>query len=201
MNDLLHFLAVAMPRETPHGAFTNVTMQDGPEHQVRYTSGGVFYTEGLVGDRWAARSWAMDDRIPFPYRLSSSPSFDIHIKMNPTSAHSAHAAGGWAWVSAAEAPRTDRGARHFIVELRNTQHPLDVTVHTVLDRTPGVHPVAGDHEHVGHCAGADPPVAIVRSVMAIGQFVTPTVPARSRDSHDLPSIRLDDGAGRTITRR
>lgn len=45
---------------------------------------------------------------------------------------------GWKFVSADEAPRTDRGARHFVVNLVNRSASIGVAVHTLLDGTPGL---------------------------------------------------------------
>ena len=128
--------ASARLRPPTGGSHVDVAVGDAPEHHVRFTSGGIFYAEGMVEDRWAARYWSGDGRIPFPYRFADSSAFELRIKTNPKSAHSTQVSGGWKWVSSDEAPPTDRGARHSVVRLTNEHHPVDVEVHTLLDGTP-----------------------------------------------------------------
>ncbi|MBI4584038.1 MAG: alpha-galactosidase [Planctomycetes bacterium] len=131
---------IALVRTLPcQGAsldFTDIAVSETPDHEVRFHSGNTVYVEGLVNSQWAGRYWAANGRVNFPYWRYAESAFKIEIKDDPVVPAGTLLSAGWQWVSAAEAPKTDRGARHFIVELANTTRPLKVKVHTLIDGTP-----------------------------------------------------------------
>ena len=107
-----------------------------PEHEVRYTSGKTVHVEGLVEDRWVGRYWTPTGRINYPYQRWSEEAFRLEFKDDPSKdAPPISLSKGWKWVSGTEAPKTDRGARHFVVELSNSILAVTVKVHTLLDGT------------------------------------------------------------------
>lgn len=97
--------------------------------EIRYSSGPVVYVEGLVNGHWAGRYWSADGRINVPGEVRSDDAFQLAINGGPLT-------DGWKWVSGRELKRTDRGVRHFVVELAHAQRPITVRVHTLLDGTP-----------------------------------------------------------------
>ena len=121
----------------PAQPYIDIDVKPAPDHEVRYTSGNTIYVEGLVDGRWVGRYWTPSGRINTPYQRWAEDAFHLQFKDD----HSPDTApvsltSGWKWISAAEAPRTERGARHFIVELSNTNLSVNVKVHTLLDGTP-----------------------------------------------------------------
>jgi alpha-galactosidase len=125
--------------------FTDISVQATPEHETRYTSGKTIYVEALQEGTWVGIYWAADGQINFPrgqfnfpYWQHRDPAFELRIKDDPASrtAPGALVSSGWEWVSDDERPRTDRGARHFVVNLSNAGHHLRLEVHTLLDGTP-----------------------------------------------------------------
>lgn len=129
-------LIIAGSSKASGDGFMDIAVRDTPQHEIRFTSGKTIYIEGLVGDQWVSRYWVADGRIPYPYWLFADPAFDIQIKQDPAVESPTPLSSGWQWVSATELPRTDRGSRHFAVELKNAIYPLNVRVHTLLDETP-----------------------------------------------------------------
>jgi len=115
--------------------FTDIAVGGAPEYEVRYTSGKTIYVEGLVDSQWVGRYWTADGRVNFPYWRWATPAFEIRIKEAPQ-AQARVLVKGWRRLSASELPRTEKGARHFVVELSNTVFPIQVKVHTLLDGTP-----------------------------------------------------------------
>ena len=114
----------------------DINVKPAPDHEVRYTSGKTICVEGLVEDRWVGRYWTPSGPINLPYQLSAEDAFHLQLKDNPApDAATMSLSKGWKWVSGVEAPRTERGARHFVVELSNTLLPVRVKVHTLLDGT------------------------------------------------------------------
>ncbi len=100
-----------------------------PSFEVRFTSLKTIYLESLVEGRWVSRYRSASGRINFPYEGWNEDAFQVGI--------GGEAAGpGWEWVSAEEAPGTDRGARHLVVTLSNPANRLGVKVHTLVDGTP-----------------------------------------------------------------
>ena len=97
--------------------------------EIRFASGPAVYLEALLGGRYVGRYWASDGRINVPYERWAAEAFQIEINQEPVT-------GDWQWSGASEQPRTERGGRHFVVELANARRPLAVKVHTVLDATP-----------------------------------------------------------------
>ena len=120
--------------------FTDITVKATPNHEVRYISGKTVYIEALVGDQWVGHYWATDGRVNFACcpPLGTDPAFQLQVKDDPIPGTNdgMWVSNGWRWVSGAEAPMTERGGRHFVVELTNTTRPLSVKVHTLLDGTP-----------------------------------------------------------------
>jgi len=117
--------------------FTDIHVKPAPEPEVRYTSGKTIYVEGLVEGRWVGRYWTPSGRINIPYQRWTEDAFELQVKDNPhPSVEPISLSGGWKWVSRVEVPKTDRGARHAVVELSNTLLPIKLKIHTVLDGTP-----------------------------------------------------------------
>ena len=107
-----------------------------PPHLTRFTSGKVVYVESMVEDQWASRFWGADGRMEFPGGWwFTEPAFDIQIKDDPKAESSISLVKGWQWVLSKELPKTDRGSRHYVVELKNTISPMTLRVHTLLDGT------------------------------------------------------------------
>jgi alpha-galactosidase len=109
--------------------YTDISVRDTPDHQVRFTSGRVVYVEGLIDGRWVGRYWSAGGRINVPYELYADNAFELQIDNHWLSA-------GWDWAGAHELPKTDRGARHFVVELKNNAVPVTLQIHTLIDGTP-----------------------------------------------------------------
>ncbi|MBI4584047.1 MAG: alpha-galactosidase [Planctomycetes bacterium] len=116
------------------GDWTDIVIGPAPQHEVRFTFGLHIYVEALVEGRWLNRYWSCDGH--FGYGGFGEPAFELQIKEEPRQEAGSAVAGGWQWISAAEAPRTERGARHHVVELANPSANLTVRVHTLLDPTP-----------------------------------------------------------------
>lgn len=116
--------------------FIDINVKPAPDHEIRYSSGKTICVEGLVEDRWVGRYWTPSGRIDLPYQLSVADAFHLQLKDNPApDAAPISLSKGWKWVSGVEVPRSERGARHFVVELSNTLLPVRVQVHTLLDGT------------------------------------------------------------------
>ena len=143
---------------------TDIAIGKAPEHEIRFTSGKTIYVEALVDGRWVGQAWAADGQIGSSVAQvnisleankmvnrqgkagetqapaeenSTKDAFQIRIVEEPLHfATPALLSAGWQWVSAIEEPKTDRGARHFVVELENDNHPIHVRIHTLLDGTP-----------------------------------------------------------------
>ncbi|MBI2842516.1 MAG: alpha-galactosidase [Armatimonadetes bacterium] len=97
---------------------------------VRFISDLTVYKEELINECWAGRFWGTNGRWELAYAgLQEREAFQIAIDKEMLS-------NGWQCLSASELAKTDRGARHLVVTLRNTTRPIDVKVHTVLDGTP-----------------------------------------------------------------
>ncbi len=79
--------------------------------------------------RWTGRYWSPDGHINLPCEGWAADAFQIEIDKEMVST-------GWKVVSASERPKTDRGARHFVVALSNGSRSVGVEVHTVVDGTP-----------------------------------------------------------------
>jgi alpha-galactosidase len=117
--------------------FTDIHLKPASDHEVRYTSGKTIYVEALVEDRWVGRYWTPSGRINVPYQRWAEDAFELRVQDNPAQdAAPIPLSKGWKWVSAAEAPKTQRGARHFVVELSNATPAVMLKVHTLLDGTP-----------------------------------------------------------------
>ena len=119
----------------PQMDLTGFTVGQAPGHRVRYSSGDATYAEALDDGRWVGRGWSASGRINSPDRRDAAPAFELAIKDEPEG-ESGPVSDGWQWESSSEAPRTDRAARHLVVELSNTLHAIGLKVHTLLDGTP-----------------------------------------------------------------
>lgn len=117
-------------------ALADIHVKPAPDPEVRYATDNVIYVEGLVEGRWVGRYWTPSGRIHFPYQRWSDDAFDLQVQSDPGAGGPISLSGGWAWVSGTEAPKTERGARHFVVELSNDRLAVTVGVHTLLDGTP-----------------------------------------------------------------
>jgi hypothetical protein len=106
--------------------------------EVRYASDKTVYVEAFVKDRWVGRYWNAEGRMEGPREPWDDDAFGIRIKDTPSPATTPGTllSTGWQWVSASELPKTERGARHAVVELSNTLLPIKLKIHTVLDGTP-----------------------------------------------------------------
>jgi len=96
---------------------------------VRYSTGPTVYTEALVDGQWGGRYWTANYHASWAYEIWHENAFGLEIDQELL-------ATGWELVSANELPETDRGNRHFVVELKNKNRPVNVKVHTELDGTP-----------------------------------------------------------------
>jgi alpha-galactosidase len=115
---------------------TDIAVGQTSEHEVRYRSGKAVYVESLVGDQWVGRGWNAEGRGDLPAWKAAEPAFSIALKDDPKAATDTNLSNGWQWVSATELAKTDRGARHFVVELSNKLLPIQLKMHTLLDGTP-----------------------------------------------------------------
>ena len=108
---------------------TDVDIRELPGREVRFTSGNVVYVEALLDGRWVGRYWSAEGRVNWLYETWMEDAFSLEIGRRPVR-------GNWKWVSASEAPATERGARHYVVQLSNSACPIEVGIHTLLDGTP-----------------------------------------------------------------
>lgn len=113
----------------------DISVQETPEHQIRYTSGNTIYVESLQEGQWCGRYWTADGRINWNYDLWSDAAFGLEIQQEPDREAIA-VTNHWEWVNQTETDTTKPGTRHTMVELSNSLFPLRVQVHTVLDGTP-----------------------------------------------------------------
>ncbi|MBI2844837.1 MAG: alpha-galactosidase [Armatimonadetes bacterium] len=130
----------ALSRAYPAGS-TDISVSQARNREVRFTSGKTLCVEGLVDGIWSTRYWAADGRpnvlvsCPYPEWFTPQPAFYLEVKDDPAQP-AKPLSGGWEWVSGRELPRTERGSRHFVVELANQSRPIAVRLHTLLDGTP-----------------------------------------------------------------
>lgn len=116
-------------------SFTNIVVGETSEHEVCFTSNRTIYIEALVDGQWVGRYWSADGRIDQERRFTKpEPAFELRIKEDPK-AEDTLIVSNFEWVSTSGLPETSRG-RHFIVELENKIHPINLKVHTLLDGTP-----------------------------------------------------------------
>jgi hypothetical protein len=110
-------------------SYTDITLTENVDHELRFVTGRVVYVEALREGRWVSRFWNASARINWPFELWEEDAFHLEIDGKAIE-------GGWTWASATESEKTDRGARHHIVELFNRERSIRLRVHTVLDGTP-----------------------------------------------------------------
>jgi alpha-galactosidase len=122
----------------------SITVRETPQgREIRYVSGKAVYVEAFSAGRLVSRYWDDQSREQAANRRGEMDAFEIEIKdmldaKTPTPWWMAgkFLSTGWQWESAGELPKTDRGARHFVVELSNSILPFKIKVHTLLDGTP-----------------------------------------------------------------
>ncbi len=119
----------------PSGSATCVSITKNQDLEICYSSGQTRYIESLIGDRWMGRYWNADGRTTY-YDRWDSDAFEIGILEDPSQTESTLLTSGWRWASAHEEPRTEKGARHYVVELTNALKPIILKIHTLLDGTP-----------------------------------------------------------------
>ena len=118
---------------------TQITVSKTSEgRDVRYVSGETVYDEGLVKGRWVAHYWGMSGAMGVPGEHRDENAFEIEIKDTPTppTMSGKLLSQGWQWVSASDLPSPRAGSRHFVVELSNSEFPIRVKLHTLVDGTP-----------------------------------------------------------------
>ncbi len=108
---------------------TRMTLFDARDHEVRYESGRLIYTEALIEGRWAGRWWNPHGHVEFPGIGSPEPAFGLEAGGQPLR-------DGWSFLAANEAAGDDGGVRHVVVELLHERASVAVRVHTLLDGTP-----------------------------------------------------------------
>lgn len=127
------------------GVYQSISLREGSEPGVRYTSGLTIYDEALVDGHWIGRYWSATGRVKPEIQLAR----DLpELKPDRLDAFrivldDSDLAGGWTWVGAEEvsggglAPISPQSpGRHYVVELAHEVRPIGVTVHTWLDGTP-----------------------------------------------------------------
>ncbi len=117
-----------------HGE-TNISILRNQNWEICYTSNQTRYIESLIGDRWVGRYWTPDGRSDYYDRWDSS-AFEIGILDDPGNSEPIQLSRGWRWDGSHEEHPTDKGARHYVVELSNVIKPLQVKLHTTMDGTP-----------------------------------------------------------------
>jgi len=105
---------------------------------VRYVSGSTVYSEGLVDGRWVAHYWDMHGVTEAAGGHRDEDAFEIAVKDSPTppTKPGKLLSRGWQWVSASDLPADRAASRLYVVELRNSDFPISVKLHTVVDGTP-----------------------------------------------------------------
>ena len=95
---------------------TDIATRNSADHQIQFTSGRTIYVEALLGDRWVGRYWSANGRSNWAYELWEQDAFQLEIEHAILST-------GWRWISWAEGAVTNRGARHFVVEISKYGSP------------------------------------------------------------------------------
>jgi hypothetical protein len=98
-------------------------------HDIRFVSGHTVYVEGLVKGMWEGRYWSGGGRINVPYELTVDNAFGLRSTDGALDS-------GWEWVGSHEEEIDRNGARHFVIELKNSAKGIGLKIHTVLDGTP-----------------------------------------------------------------
>lgn len=166
----------------PSGGETCISILRNKEWEICYTSSQTRYIESLLGDRWVGRYWIADGRSDY-YDRWDSDAFEIGILDDPAQTEPTLLSRGWRWVTAQEEPRTEKGARHYVVELKNVLKPVGVRIHTLLDGTPvltrwleitnqGGKSIAlkGLIPWCGRLWEADAPISLLHSIRSDGQW-------------------------------
>ncbi len=117
-------------------SYMDISLQEGAENQVRFTSGRTIYVESLTDGRWLGRYWTADGRIEWTYDRWSDDAFLLEIAGDPSEATGTCLSAGWKWGKGFEAAATENGSRHYVVQLVHETVPITVELHTLLDGTP-----------------------------------------------------------------
>jgi alpha-galactosidase len=83
----------------------------------------------LDDGHWLSSYWSADGRINVEGESLPADAFALRLDGELAS-------DGWSFASASELPATERGARHFAVELSHDTRAVAVRIHTLLDGTP-----------------------------------------------------------------
>lgn len=126
---LVSLLVIGAATAGTFADYTDITTGATGQQSVRFVTDEVVYLEDLVDGRWVGRYFSADGRINVNHEIWTSDAFQIAINKKPIE-------DGWKCISSSEVANTDRGARHFVVELANQKRSLHVKVHTTLDATP-----------------------------------------------------------------
>ena len=118
---------------------TEIKLGTGADHRVTFRTGKTVCVESLIDGCWVGRWWSADGKVK-PSQFWISPAFDFQIKLAPAANDPMFSLdSGWQWVSAKELPKTERGARHVVVELIRPEprdQAVTARIHTLLDGTP-----------------------------------------------------------------
>jgi alpha-galactosidase len=109
--------------------YSDVRVIETPQPEVRFTSGTCVYTESLIDGRWVGQSWNPSGHVDFPGTGADESSF--HLEIAGTRLDT-----GWEWVGTHEIDDPTERGRHHVVELVNTECPVGVAIHMLLDGTP-----------------------------------------------------------------
>ncbi len=102
--------------------------------EIRYDNGPNIYVEALVNGKWEGLYWSSDHHIKYeweywtPSEFFDNNSFELVINDQELSEN-------WTVVSHGEI-ETDKDGKHYVVELLNSEMPINVKVHTLMDGTP-----------------------------------------------------------------
>ena len=102
--------------------------------EIRYDNGSNIYVEALVNGKWEGLYWSSDHHIKYeweywtPSEFFDNNSFELVINDQLLSEN-------WTVVKYGEVNSDSKG-KHYVVELLNSEMPINVKVHTVMDGTP-----------------------------------------------------------------
>jgi len=120
--------------ETGRGSMMKLEGKIPITPEIRYDNGSNIYVEALVNGEWEGLYWSSDHHIKYeweywtPLEFFENNSFELIINEQELSEN-------WTVVSHGEIDY-DKIGRHYVVELLNSEIPVNVKVHTVMDGTP-----------------------------------------------------------------
>jgi alpha-galactosidase len=106
-----------------------ISQIEDSEHKISFNSSTYVYIEKLVDGQFIGGYESLESKSP------AQPAFNIEILLQPDQKKAYQLINGWKWISAQELAKKDKSNRHFVVELSNTIHPVDIKVHTLFDGT------------------------------------------------------------------